>query len=60
MRPSRSHCVFACQTHGEQVETTTGASDLWNLIAAPVYGYVSDEFVDAGTTGTDSRVAPLC
>jgi uncharacterized protein YgiM (DUF1202 family) len=49
-----------CQTHGEQIQGPAGASDLWDRTGPPNDGYVSDEFVATGTTGSNSQIAPSC
>jgi uncharacterized RDD family membrane protein YckC len=49
-----------CQTEGEYIVRPTGASAIWDRISYPVDGWVSDEFVSTGTTGTNARIASSC
>ncbi len=52
--------TISCQAPGEHVVGPAGGSSLWDQISAPSFGYVSDEFIATGTTGTTEQVAPSC
>jgi hypothetical protein len=52
--------VLLCQTPGEHISGPAGGSSLWDRTSAPSVGYVSDEFIATGTTGTNEQVAPSC
>jgi hypothetical protein len=52
--------VIDCQALGEHISGPAGGSSLWDRTSSPSVGYVSDEFIATGTTGTTEQVAPSC
>jgi uncharacterized protein YraI len=58
--PAGGLVVIDCQEVGQHIAGPAGGSSLWDRTSAPSVGYVSDEFIATGTTGTTEQVAPSC
>jgi uncharacterized protein YgiM (DUF1202 family) len=52
--------LIDCQTQGENVRGPAGGSTLWDQTSVPNVGFVSDEFISTGTTGSNDQVAATC
>lgn len=52
--------TIECQTEGSYVVGPNGASSIWDRISSPSYGYVSDDYVATGTTGTNATITDSC